>query len=203
MVLPDSIGISRVPTYSGTAPRQRPKLRLRDSHPLRWRFPTRFGSLKSAIRRTCRPLRNSPTTPQGQRLQPVTPPRFGLLPFRSPLLRESHVVSSSSGYLDVSVPLVRLDAAYVFSRIDDRASPRPGSPIRTPGDQRSLAAPPGFSQLATSFFAVLCLGIHLAPLLLDPLTLPRSWHTSTRPLGTPFLLHDPTPTCQKAALQPA
>ena len=29
--------------------------------------------------------------------------RFGLFPFRSPLLPESHVVFSSSGYLDVSV----------------------------------------------------------------------------------------------------
>ena len=29
--------------------------------------------------------------------------RFGLVPFRSPLLRDSHVDSSSSGYLDVSV----------------------------------------------------------------------------------------------------
>ena len=88
MVLPASIGISRVPTYSGTDPRQRLELRLRDSHPLRWRVPTRFGSLKYAIRRTCRLLRIRPTTPWGQRLQPVTPPRFGLLPFRSPLLRE-------------------------------------------------------------------------------------------------------------------
>ena len=32
--------------------------------------------------------------------------RFRLFPFRSPLLRESHVVFSSSGYLDVSVPRV-------------------------------------------------------------------------------------------------
>ena len=30
-------------------------------------------------------------------------PRFGLFPVRSPLLRESHFVFSSSGYLDVSV----------------------------------------------------------------------------------------------------
>ena len=32
--------------------------------------------------------------------------RFRLFPFRSPLLTESHVVFSSSGYLDVSVPRV-------------------------------------------------------------------------------------------------
>ena len=33
-------------------------------------------------------------------------PRFGLFRFRSPLLTESHVVFSSSGYLDVSVQRV-------------------------------------------------------------------------------------------------
>ena len=73
------------------------------------------------------------------------------------------LVSFSSGYLDVSVPLVRLAGA-MYSPRDDRASPRPGFPIRTSMDQCSLAAPHGFSQLATSFLAVLCQGIHLAPL---------------------------------------
>ena len=53
---------------------------------------------------------------------------------------------------------------------DDRALPRPGFPIRTSRDQRSRAAPPGLSQLATSFIAGLYQGIHLAPLLLDPLS---------------------------------
>ena len=52
----------------------------------------------------------------------------------------------------------------IYSPHDDRASPRPGCPIRIPMDLRSLAAPHGFSQLATSFLAVLCPGIHPAPL---------------------------------------
>ncbi len=51
-----------------------------------------------------------------------------------------------------------------IQRKDDRASPRPGFPIRTPRDLRSLATPPGFSQLASSFIADLCLGIHPVPL---------------------------------------
>ena len=38
--------------------------------------------------------------------------RFGLFPFRSPLLRKSHVVFSSSGYLDVSVH--RVPPAYLW-----------------------------------------------------------------------------------------
>ena len=40
----------------------------------------------------------------------------------------------------------------------------PGCPIRTSADQRSLAPPRGFSQLATSFVACESLGIHRAPL---------------------------------------
>ena len=34
--------------------------------------------------------RPTPTTPRPQRLGPITCPRFGLFPFRSPLLRESN-----------------------------------------------------------------------------------------------------------------
>ena len=39
--------------------------------------------------------------------------RFGLFPFRSPLLWESHVVFSSSGYLDVSVHRVPFHSLWI------------------------------------------------------------------------------------------
>ena len=39
--------------------------------------------------------------------------RFGLFPFRSPLLWKSHVVFSSSGYLDVSVHRVPLHTLWI------------------------------------------------------------------------------------------
>ena len=39
--------------------------------------------------------------------------RFGLFRFRSPLLPESHVVFSSSGYLDVSVPRVPFHTLWI------------------------------------------------------------------------------------------
>ena len=39
--------------------------------------------------------------------------RFGLFPFRSPLLWKSHVVFSSSGYLDVSVHRVPLHSLWI------------------------------------------------------------------------------------------
>jgi hypothetical protein len=95
----------------------------------------------------------SPTTPKH-----VSIPRFGLFPLRSPLLRESHVDFSSSGYLDVSVP--RVGSAFAVT-----GSLQPGFPIRTSPDQSPLAAPRSFSQLATSFIAGLCLGIHTCALI--------------------------------------
>ena len=55
---------------------------------------TRFLTL----RRDCSPLRSCPATPRLQRLQPITQPGFGLFRVRSPLLTESLVVFSSSGY---------------------------------------------------------------------------------------------------------
>jgi len=65
---------------------------------------------------------------------------------------------SSSGYLDVSVP-------QVGSLAGDGTLLPPGFPIRTSRDQSLLAAPPGFSQLATSFIACPRQGILRAPLL--------------------------------------
>ena len=48
--------------------------------------------------------------------------RFGLFRFRSPLLTESHVVFSSSGYLDVSVPRVPFLQLCIGCRIHEVCS---------------------------------------------------------------------------------
>ena len=50
--------------------------------------------------------------------------RFGLFPFRSPLLWKSHVVFSSSGYLDVSVHRVPLLTLWIGVRITEAFSVR-------------------------------------------------------------------------------
>ena len=50
--------------------------------------------------------------------------RFGLFRFRSPLLPESHVVFSSSGYLDVSVPRVPFHTLWIGVRITEVCSVR-------------------------------------------------------------------------------
>ena len=57
-----------------------------------------------------------PTTPRSQG------PRFGLYPFRSPLLGASRLISLSSGYLDVSVPRVSSPCG-VTAISDGRVSP--------------------------------------------------------------------------------
>ena len=84
---------------------------------------------------------------------------FGLFPVRSPLLRKSRFVFSSSGYLDVSVPRVP-SSQTMDSFAGVQALPWTGSPIRISTDRSLLAAPRGFSQLAASFFGGWRLGIH-------------------------------------------
>ena len=62
--------------------------RIRDSPPLRSAVP---GAFHYALRQTGIP-RTGPTTPPG-----FNPQRFGLFPVRSPLLRESHLISFPPG----------------------------------------------------------------------------------------------------------
>jgi hypothetical protein len=64
-------------------------VRLRDSHPLRSPVPAAFRSRCRSLRAPCCGLRTSRSTPHAHRQQPFTHARFGLLPVRSPLLRES------------------------------------------------------------------------------------------------------------------
>ena len=89
--------------------------------------------------------------------------RFGLFPFRSPLLRESRFSFLSSGYSDVSFP--RVPSSHPMCSGAGDTVPVPGSPIRRSVLLSPLAAPHGLSQLATSFIGFRCQGIHHTPLL--------------------------------------
>ena len=87
-------------------------------------------------------LSGSPTTPPAPRRR-----RFGLAPFRSPLLGGSLLFSSP--------PATWMFRFAGFAPAKRRA-PRPraaGCPIRKPADQRQLAPPRGLSQPAASFIA--------------------------------------------------
>ena len=92
MVLPDSHGVSRAPRYSGSGPRHSHAFRLRGCYPLRPTVPGR-----SARRRIWRggPARPPSRIPQPHRRNAcrLTRRRFGLFPLRSPLLRESLLIS--------------------------------------------------------------------------------------------------------------
>ena len=72
--------------------------------------------------------------------------------------QEIDVSFFSSGYLDVSVPRVPFSET-MYSSQDGWTLLQPGFPIRISTNQCLLAAPRSFSQLATSFFGVWCLGI--------------------------------------------
>ena len=124
------------PTQDTT--RNNSHLPIRDYHPLWFNFPVDSYSWNISCR--------GPTTPP-------LPKQwwFGLIRFRSPLLSESLIIFSSSGYLDVSVLRVCSFRWLVFNQ--------PGCPIRKSTYQRLCAPPRSLSQLITSFIASASQGI--------------------------------------------
>ena len=155
MVHPDSHRISRVPQYSGN-----PK---RDCSVFAYRAVTFCGVLFqdiSANRQLCNsptglpPGLSVPTTPMLQRRQAVTQHRFRLFPFRSPLLRESLLLSFPPGTEMFQFPGLASNRLYIQRQITGydpgwvvpfgnprvegclhltaayRSLPRPSSPLR-------------------------------------------------------------------------
>ena len=94
MVLPNSHRISRVPRYLGVRSRKSDSFRLQDYHLLWFNFP---------VYSTINQIGNFPTDselcpteprdPEYATLPSLTHIRFGLFPFRSPLLWESRLLS--------------------------------------------------------------------------------------------------------------
>ena len=74
------------------------------------------------------------------------------------------VVFFSWGYLDVSVPPVRPAWLCIHHAVTKHYLSQV-SPFGNPRVKACLAAHRGLSQLTTSFFAFLCLGIHRTPLV--------------------------------------
>src|SRR5690606_21156726 len=104
------------------------------------------------------------TTPCKQRLWASTFTGFRLIPVRSPLLRESLLISFPRGTEMFHFP--RLPSmTYGFSHRYPALSDRMGSPIRISPGLRLLAAHRGISVLAPSFIGIQRLGIRRAPFL--------------------------------------
>ncbi len=146
--------VSRAPPYSGTR---------FESSPL---SPTRLS-------RSVEPLSMGLQLAAGlltllmRALQPPIDPKVHRVWARSDFAR--HYFRNRGCFLFLQVlrwftSLGSLYPTYVFSR-EFVGFTHEGCPIRTSPGQSLLAALRGLSQLATSFFAIVCQGIHRAPLV--------------------------------------
>ena len=114
-----------------------------------------FGnSVKSLV-----PLLSGPTTPNWQRHQALPPARFRLFPFRSPLLRESLLLSFPAGTEMFQFPAFPLPVLCVQTGVTLHDECRV-SPFGHPRINAWSAAPRGFSQPPTSFIGSRRQGIH-------------------------------------------
>ena len=90
--------------------------------------------------------------------------RFGLFPLRSPLLRESRLISFPSGTEMFHFPELASCKLCIHLQMTGHDSRRV-SPFRNPRIKGCLAPPRGLSQLTASFIASQRQGIHLLPLI--------------------------------------
>jgi hypothetical protein len=129
---------------------------------------TRYGATfqnASAIHQLCHSVENlvllpsRPTTPHWQRHQALPPVRFRLIPFRSPLLRESLLLFLPRGTQMFQFPRFPPLALCVQTRVTPHN--RCGvSPFGHPRIKARSAAPRGLSQPPTSFIGIRRQGIH-------------------------------------------
>src|SRR6202042_3192357 len=144
------------------------EFRLRGYHPLCRRFPT-----SSATQTICNSLPDQqlrldgPATPNTQRPLALTRAWFGLFPFRSPLLRESRLLSLPVGTEMFHFPTLPPPALCVQAGATGHYT-RQVSPFGNPRIEVWLPTPRGLSQAPTSFIGSWCQGIHRAPLI--------TWH---------------------------
>ena len=105
------------------------------------------------------PCPSAPTTPNWQRHQALPPARFRLFPFRSPLLRESLLLSFPRGTEMFQFPRFPPLALCVQTRVTPHYRCRV-SPFGHPRIEARSAAPRGLSQPPTSFIGFRRQGIH-------------------------------------------
>ena len=129
---------------------------------------TRYGApfqSASTDHRVCNSLeglqssRVGPTTPSQHRLQAVPLRRFRLVPFRSPLLRESRLLSVPRGTEMFQFPRFPPTALCIQAEVTGH-DPSRVSPFGHPWIKAWSAAPHGFSQPPTSFIGIWRQGIH-------------------------------------------
>jgi hypothetical protein len=156
MVLPDSHGISRVPQYSGTGSK---RLVYFVNGAI-----THYGQTFQTVRLytnfvTLRDIPNRPHNPHT-----IEMIRVWAVPRSLAATDGITFVFCSWGYLDVSVPPVRLIYLCIQYMILKHYL-QWVSPFGNLRVKACLAAHRSLSQLTTSFIAFLCLGIHRTPLV--------------------------------------
>ena len=160
MVPPDSRRIPRVPRYSGAIPTTTEPFSHTGLSPSMADL-SRVVLLRVRSWRGVRSLlRYSPTTPDRQRLRALTPIRFRLFPFRSPLLRESRLIS-----FPPATKMFQFAGLASRQSRDDSPSGCRVSPFGNPRIKGCLAPPRGLSQLTTPFIASGSQGIPRVPLM--------------------------------------
>ena len=159
MVFPDSHEVSRASRYSGPSHNEPGQFHLQGFHPLWPAFPGRSTTVL-----VC----NSSAAPYSSPVKAFNPEhtthtglayvRFRLIPFRSPLLGESRLLSVPPGTEMVHFPGLATPS-YEF-RWRDPGLPWMGCPIRKSSGRSLFAAHRSLSQLTTSFINGVRQGIH-------------------------------------------
>ncbi len=140
-------------------------LHLQGYHLLRQTFPGLSTSAVVSYSLPDQQLRpNVPTTPRRQHLPAITPTRFSLIRFRSPLLTESQLFSLPAGTEMFHFPAFPPNALYIQATVTGHDSSRV-SPFGHPRIKVRLPTPRGLSQAPTSFIGFWYQGIHRVPLL--------------------------------------
>ena len=144
------------------------RFHLRGCHPLCRFFPEPSITKAISYFLPVQQLRlGGPATPITQRLLAMTRDWFGLFPFRSPLLRESRLLSLPVGTEMFHFPTLPPPALCVQAVATGHYT-RQVSPFGNPRIEVWLPTPRGLSQAPTSFIGSWCQGIHRAPLI--------TWH---------------------------
>ena len=123
--------------------RESRRFHVRGYHPLCRRFPPPSATHAISYSLPDQQFRpGGPATPVTQRLLALTRDRFGLFPFRSPLLRESRLLSLPAGTEMFHFPALPPPALCVQAGVTGNYA-RSGFPIRKSPDRSLVADSPG------------------------------------------------------------
>jgi hypothetical protein len=164
VVPPDSVRVSRERTYSGTSSEGRLDFVYGTIALCGARFHVlrlSTGLVTPAGRRTSRADALQPPTGNACALAPA---RFGLIPFRSPLLGESRLISFPPGTEMFQFPGLPPPRLYIQRGVTPHYQ-RWVSPFGNPRVTGYSAPHRGLSQPFTPFIDSWCQGIHRVPFL--------------------------------------